>query len=383
MTSVQRQAVIVGTYTTEQGSLKGRSHHELLREALVGAVTDAGLSVKDVDGIANIRSDTKSASISAPGLWAELLDKPLFYHEMVDTAGASHCASLTHAAAHVAAGLCDTVVVVSGWNRGSSREIVEEMAYMHGEFDASWGSLAASWFSMIAKRYLAESGTTSTQLAHVAVAAREWARLHPQAMRQEPLSLEDVVGSALVADPLRLLDCCQTNNGAGAVVITTMERARDLAQRPVAVLGGGECYVGRGYTDSDRSFDGHGAAISAQRALARAGVTLRDVDIFGIYDPFTFMPLLLLEEIGYCGPGQAGRLAEAGAFRPGGAVALNPHGGALSWGNSINSLAHAIEAIRQMQGRAGARQLPDPRVSLIHGFGGTLNLHSTVVLGRV
>lgn len=380
MTVQGRKAVIAGVYATEQGPHADRSGYALQREALLGAVADAGLTLADVDGLANIRSDTKSASVAVPGIWAELLDHPLTYHEMVDVAAASHCASLAHVAAHVEAGLCDTVVVLAGWHRGSPKDIVREMAYMHGEFDTSWGSLAASWFAMIARRYLSESGTTMDQLAHVAVAAREWAALHPLAMRREPLSLDDVRESPPIAEPLRLLDCCQTNNGAGAVVITTMERADASGHRPVLVAGGGESYVGRGYTDVNRSYEARGAARSAARALAHADVPVREIDIFGLYDPYTFMPLMLLEEIGYCESGEAGALAENGAFRPGGSVALNIHGGALSWGNSINSLAHAIEAILQLQGRAGARQLSDPQTALIHGMGGTLNLHSTVVL---
>ena len=380
MTDHGRGAAIAGVHTTEQGELTGRTHHEVLREAVLGAVADAGLDLADVDGLANIRSDTKSAAVAAPGLWAELLDRPLTYHHMVDVAGASHCASVGHAAAHVSAGLCDTVVVVSGWIRGTRREIVREMAYMHGEFDASWGSLAASWFAMIAREFMRRGGVTSDDLAHVAVAARRWAALHPQALRRKPLTVDDVRAGPMVADPLRRLDCCQTNNGAGAVVVTTTDRARSGPNRPVTVLGSGECYTRRGYTDVTAALTDGGAATSARRAMDSAGIGVGDVDLFGLYDPFTFMPLLLLQEIGFCTGAEAAELAAAGELGPGGRVPLNTHGGALSWGNSINSLAHVIESVRQLQGRAGPRQVDDPELALVHGFGGTLNLHSTTIL---
>ncbi|MGH3756713.1 thiolase family protein [Actinophytocola sp.] len=382
MTDHGRGAAIAGVYTTDQGELTGRTHHDVLREAILGALADAEIDLAEVDGVANVRSESKSAAVSAPGLWAELLDRPLHYHHMVDVAGASHGACVAHAAAHVSAGLCDTVVVVSGWIRGSRKEIVREMAYMHGEFDASWGSLAASWFAMIAREFQRRHHVTMDHLGHVAVAARKWALHHPQALRRTPLSMEDVRAAPMIAEPLRKFDCCQTNNGAGAVVVTTPERARRTGRAPVTVLGSGECYTRRGYTDVFTALDDGGAAMSANRAWRSAGVTARDVQLFGLYDPFSFMPLLLLEQIGYCTPGEAAELAEAGELAPGGSVALNTHGGALSWGNSINSLAHVIESVRQLQGRADERQVRDPEFAVVHGFGGPLNLHSTVVLAR-
>jgi acetyl-CoA acetyltransferase len=375
-----REALIAGVYTTEQGELTGRAHHELLREAIVGALDDAGLSLGDLDGIANIRSETKSASAAAPGLWAELLGKNLTYHDMVDVAGASHCASVAHAAAHIEAGLCDVVAVVGGWIRGSRREIIQEMAYMHGEFDASWGSLAASWFAMIAQMYMRTRSVTASQMAAVAVAERQWAALHPQAIRKAPLSTQDVLESRLVCDPLHMLDCCGTNNGAGAVVLAAADRVGGSPYRGVRVIGSGECYSGRGYSDIRSSLDSHGARISAARAMEQAGVTAADLGVLGLYDPFSFMPLYLLEEIGVCEEGAAGGLAEAGELQPGGKLAVNTHGGALSWGNSINALGHLIEVVRQLQGRAGERQVKNADVGLVHGFGGTLSLNSTVVL---
>ncbi|HEV7649762.1 MAG TPA: thiolase family protein [Actinophytocola sp.] len=382
MTDHGRGAAIAGVYTTEQGELPGRTHHDVLREAILGALADAEIQLDEVDGLANIRSENKSAAVAAPGLWAELLDRPLRYHHMVDVAGASHTASVAHAAAHVSAGLCDTVVVVSGWIRGSRAEIVREMAYMHGEFDASWGSLAASWFAMIAREYQRRHQVTMDHLGHVAVAARQWALLHPQALRRSPLSLEDTRTAPPIAEPLRKFDCCQTNNGAGAVVVTTPDRARRTPHAPVKVLGSGEWYTRRGYTDVLTALDDAGAAASAARAWEASGVRPQDVRIFGVYDPFSFMPLLMLEQLGYCAPGEAAKLAEAGEFAPGGSVAINTHGGALSWGNSINSLAHLIESVRQLQGRAGDRQIPDADLAAIHGFGGPLNLHSTIVLAN-
>jgi acetyl-CoA acetyltransferase len=374
-------AALAGVYTTDQGELPGREHHELLMEALTGALADSGLQLENLDGIANVRSATKSAANSAPGLWSELIGKRIHYHEMVDVAGASHCAGILHAAAAISAGLCDTVAVLAGGMRGTRAEIVEEMAYMHGEFDISWGSLVASWFAMIGRRYMRTSGATEVDFAEVAVAAREWGALHPQALMRDPITVHDVLRSPYVAEPLHRLDCCLANNGAAAIIMTRRENLPSTLA-PVVVLGGGEAYAGRGYTDLEGYLAHPPIRDSAGRALRMAGVRIDDIDVFGLYDPFSPMLLLQLEELGLCGPGEAGELLRSRALRPGGRKGLNTHGGAMAWGNSMNSFAHAVEVVIQLQGRAGGRQVPNAQLGLVHGMGGTLNLHSTLVLGR-
>ncbi len=375
-------ARIAGVYTTAQGELTGRGHHELLAEALYGALDDAGISPMEVDGIANVRSETKSAAHAPAALWAELLGHPLRYHDMPDVAGASHCASIAHAAAAIGAGLCDTVVVLAGGMRGTRAEIVQEMAYMHGEFDLSWGSTVPSWFAMLTRRYMHEYGVSPEAMAEVAVAARGWAALHPQAMMKEPITVEDVLSSRMIAEPLHLLDCCLVNNGAGAVVLTSTERARGCRHPAVRVIGAGEGYATRAYADIAPQIKGSAARISASHALAMAGMAIEDMDVIGVYDAYTSVALMLLEDIGFGDRGDGPRIVADGALRPGGRLAVNTHGGSLSWGHGLAGLGHAIEVIRQLQGRADSRQIPRAGVGLSHTMGGPLSLHSTIVLAR-
>lgn len=375
-------ARIVGVYTTEQGELAGRAHHEVLAEALYGALDDAGLDAASVDGIANVRGETKSAANAPPALWAELLGHPLRYHDLPDVAGASHCASIAHAAAAITAGLCDTVVVLAGGIRGTRAEIVQEMAYMHGEFDVSWGSIVPSWFAMLTRRYMHDYGVPHEAMAEVAVAARMWAAKHPQAIMKEPITVEDVLASRPIAEPLRLLDCCLVNNGAGAVVLTTAERARDCRGVPVRVIGGSEGYATRAYADLAPQLAGSAARQSASHALSMAGMRIEEMDVLGVYDAYTSVALMLLEDIGLGERGDGPRIVADGALRPGGRLAMNTHGGSLSWGHALAGLGHAIEVIRQLRGAAGERQLQRARVGLSHTMGGPLSLHSTVVLAR-
>jgi acetyl-CoA acetyltransferase len=375
-------ARIVGVYTTEQGELEGRLHHELLAEALYGAIEDAGMRPAEIDGLANLRGDTKSAAHAPPALWAELLGHPLGYYAMPDVAGASHCASVGQAAAAISAGLCQTVVVLAGGVRGTREEIVQEMASMHGEFDVAWGSIVPSWFALLTRRYMKEYGVTADAMAEVAVAARQWAALHPQAMMKAPITAADVLASRMIADPLRLLDCCLVNNGAGAIVLTSTERSRDCANVTVRVAGAGEAYTARAYADLAPQVAGSGARLSSAHALEMAGATLKDLDVIGLYDAYTSVVLMLLEDLGFGERGDGPAIVADGALRPGGRLHVNPHGGSLSWGHALGGLGHAIEVVRQLQGRAGSRQIADARLGLSHSMGGPLSLHSTIVLER-
>jgi len=375
-------ARIVGVYSTEQGELTGRTHYDVQAEAFFGALANSAIDPREVDGLANVRAETKSAAHAPAALWAELLGHPLRYHDMPDVAGASHCASIAHAAAAITAGLCETVVVLSGGIRGTRAEIVQEMAYMHGEFDVSWGSIVPSWFAMLTRRYMHDFGVPHEAMAEVAVAARMWAAKHPQAIMKEPITIEDVLASRPIAEPLRLLDCCLVNNGAGAVVLTTAQRARSCPTTPVRVIGAGESYAMRAYTDLAPQVAGSGARLSASQALSMAGMRAEQMDVLGIYDAYTSVALMLLEDIGLGERGDGPRIVANGALRPGGRIAMNTHGGSLAWGHALAGLGHAIEVIRQLQGAAGDRQLPDARVGLSQTMGGPLSLHSTVVLAR-
>lgn len=376
-----RKAAIAGVYTTEQGDLPERTTDELLLEAIEGALHDAGLTLDDVDGIAGGRSPTDSAATAFPGYWSELLGHPVRYYSTVDAAAAAHCGNMLHAALAVASGIANTVVVIGGGSREGSRQAsVEKMAYAHGEFDVSWGTLVPSWFAMIARRHMHEYGTTSEQLAEIAVSTRKWAAMHPQAIMRQPLEIADVVGSRMISDPLHLLDCCLVNDGAGALVITRADHAADLRRKPIRILGGAEDYTFRGYVDVCHDWLSSGASYTGARSLEMAGIKHNEIDVLEIYDCFTITVMRMLEDLGFCGLGEGGAFVQDGRLRPGGALPTNTHGGGLSWGHSFSGLAHAIEAVRQLRGECGERQVAGAQTSLVHSQGGPTAMHSTVVL---
>lgn len=376
-----QRAAIAGVYTTDVGDLPDRSAEDLQFEAVAGAVEDAGLSLDDVDGIAGGRSPTASAASAIAGYWSELLGHPLRYHHNPDVASGGHSGNLMQAALAVAAGLANNVVVIGGGSRGANRKAaVSKMAAAHGEFDASWGTLVPSWFAMVARRHMHEFGTTSEQLAQIAVSTRQWASMHPQAIMKKPITVEDVVNSRMISDPLHLLDCCLSNDGAGAVVITRADVARDLPKKPVHVLGGAESYPFRGYVDVCHDWLKSGALDTGERAMEMAGVKHSEIDMLGLYDCFTITVLRVLEDLGFCEVGEGGAFVSDGKLGPGGALPTNTHGGGLSWGHSFSGLAHAIEVVRQMRGEAGERQVDGVELALVHSQGGPLALHSTAIL---
>lgn len=375
------KTAISGVYTTEQGDLPHRSHDELVLEAISGAAEDAGLSLHDIDGIVGGRSPTDSAATALPGYWSELLGHSIRYSSTVDAAASGHCANILHAALAVSSGIAKNVVVIGGGSRGGNRQAsVQKMAYAHGEFDVAWGTLVPSWFALIARRHMHEFGTTSEQLAEIAVATRQWAQMHPQSMMKKPLEIADVVNSRMISDPLHLLDCCLVNDGAGAVIVSRADHAKDLRKKPISILGGAEDYTFRGYIDTGHDWTSSGAVYTGARTLEMAGLTHNDIDVLEVYDCFTITVLRTLEDLGFCKVGEGGEFVADGKLRPGGSLPTNTHGGGLSWGHYISGLAHAIEGVRQLRGECGERQVQGAQTSFIHSQGGPMAMHSSLAL---
>ncbi len=240
-----------------------------------------------------------------------------------------------------------------------------------------------SYYAMAAQAYLHKYGGTREQLAEVAIAAREWALLNPKAFRygKGSLSVEDVVGSTMISSPLTAADCCLVTDGGGAVVLTSLERARDLKQRPVEVLGYGERTTNTSFTAVD-DLTVLGAAGSGADAFARAGITAADVDVLEVYDSFTITAALSVEALGFCGAGEVLDFIADGRIRPGGALPLNTAGGGLSYCHPGQyGVLLLVEAVRQLRGECGDRQVPGAQIAVAHGTGGILSTHATVVLG--
>jgi acetyl-CoA acetyltransferase len=251
------------------------------------------------------------------------------------------------------------------------------------EWDLPYGlGVPAASYSLAATRHMAQFGTTPEQLAAIAVSTREWAAMNPNARYQEPLTVDDVLGSPYVAEPLHKLDCCLVTDGAGALVLTSADRARDLRRPPVYVLGTGTSHTHAMSISQMPDLTVTAGAVSGPQAFARAGLSADDVDVVEIYDSFTITVLLALEDLGFCAKGEGGAFVEDAGLGPGGARPTNTNGGGLSYTHpGMYGMFLLVEAARQLRGECGDRQVPGASVAVAHGCGGVLSSTSTVVLG--
>jgi len=319
---------------------------------------------------------------------AEHLNLKPRFHDGTNIGGSSFVAHVLHAAAAIAAGLCEVALIVYGSTASSDRFAVGTGGLGGGDapdqFEAPYGPTVLNAYALCAQRHMHEFGTTAEQLAEIAVTTRRHAGLNPAAKFREPITVDDVLASRIVSSPLHLLDCCIISDGGGAVVVTSAERARDLPKRPVRILGGAEslCHTSMGRRDlTDMA-----AKESGPRALAMAGVAHADVDLCMLYDSFTITVLMTLENLGFCKKGEGGAFVQGGRLGLSGALPLNTDGGGLSSNHpGMRGIFLVIEAVKQLRGECGARQVAECAVALCHGTGGMLGLrHSgvTMILGR-
>ena len=374
---------IVGVADHGLYDVAGRSELQLQAEAAVLALGDAGLSVSDVDGIFTASNDM---SWIPSVLVAEYLGVQAKYTDATNIGGSSFEAHVGHAVAAIEAGLCEVALITYGSIQRSRRSRAlgaSGPVRLTQQFEAPYGMpLPIGAYAMAARRHMHLYGTTPEQLAQVAVSTREWAMLNPDAKMRDPLTVDDVLASPLIVDPLHLLDCCLVTDGAGAIVVTSAERAKDLRRAPVWVLGHGTAH-----THATISNMSHltlpSSTDSGRRAFEMAGVTPADIDVTELYDSFTITPILSLETLGFCGPGEGGPFVVDRGTGPGGTFPMNTSGGGLSFCHpGMFGIFLLIEAVRQLRGEAGGRQVADVELALAHGTGGALSSSATVILGR-
>ena len=378
-----REVAVVGVGESELG-VTGRSIYQLQTQAARTALGEAGLRVSDVDGLATTGVERFSATAMAE-YWGI---QPAWVSSTME-GGSSFEFMVGAAVDAIRSARCEVVLISYGSNQRSaaSRRLggVTELHTPSTQYEAPYGVLnPLSLYAMAAQRHFHEYGTTGEQLAEIAVAAREWALLNPKAYRYGAgsITVNDVLASPIISTPLHRLDCCLVVDGGGAVVLTSLERARDLPKRPVRVLGCGQSTTHISMSqipDLTRT----GAADEGTRAFAEAGIGPQDVDVAELYDSFTITVLLTLEALGFCGRGEGGAFVADGRTRPGGSFPLNTNGGGLSYCHpGMYGVLLLVEAVRQLRGEAGDRQvLPNPEVALAHGTGGLLSTHGTVILG--
>jgi acetyl-CoA acetyltransferase len=389
MVSLKNKACIVGVgetkYVRKPGS--GLSQLGLQLQAAKRAVDDAGISLKDVDGLMPFPNLGVAEEFAA-----NLGIENLRFATTVHTGGAAPVASLRIAAMAVCTGAANAVLIPAGWNGYSGartrQTVSEDVSSLPGgkiarDYYLPFGLTAPpQWYSLMARRHMHEFGTKAEQLGAIAVAMRKHAQLNSNAvMHGKPLTLDDYLASPMITDPYRLFDCCLETDGAAAVVVTSAERARDLAAKGVSIMGvaSGQPYPADEITNRKDIFE-TGLTIAAPEAFAMAEVAPKDVDFAEIYDCFTFEVLQQIEETGFCGRGEGGAFVENGRIELGGELPVNTHGGLLSEAHVLG-MNHIVEAVKQLRGDAGERQVADAKIGLVTGWG-DFGDGSICILGR-
>ncbi len=362
---------------TGQLELTGRA---LEATMVAEALADAGLSLDDVDGVCHAGSSIQLA---------EYLGVHPRFTDSTNTGGSSFEVHAEHAAAAIAAGLCDVVVSVYAATPRSDRILRRPVVRPNFggpnpmlEWEAPYGlRMPMGPYALAADRHMATYGTTSEQLAQIAVSTRAWAGLNPRARYRDPITVQDVLDSPMQCSPLHLLDCCLVTDGAGAFVMTSAERARDLARPPVYVLGAGTCHD-HAMISQMPDLTVTPGAVSGPDAFAMAGVGPADVDVLMGYDSFTITALLHLEDLGFCAKGEGGAFVADGRTGPGGSLPMNTNGGGLSYTHpGMYGMFLIVEAVRQLRGECGSRQVDGAEIAVAHGSGLVLSCMSTLVLG--
>lgn len=384
--SLRGAAFIAGAFEHPRRDIPDRTLAQIHAEVAIGALADAGLSISDVDAY--------YCAGDAPG-WgpvsmAEYLGLSCLTYDSTDTGGSSYLVHVGHAAAAIAAGHAHVALItLAGLPRNGGNQPGSASAFSaapESEFENMWGTSVVGNYALAAQRHMHEYGTTSRQLAEIKVAASLHAQHNPNAFLRDVVTVDDVVNSPLVADPLHRLDCCVITDGGGALVVVSPEVARSLPRSCVKVLGQGEAAKDTRGGRVDLTYTG--AVWSGPRAFAEAGVTPADIQYASIYDSFTITVLITLEDLGFCEKGEGGRFVLDGRLlAPHGGLPFNTDGGGLCNNHPSNrgGMTKVIEAVRQLRGEAHpAVQVPDCRLALAHGTGGSLAtrmMSSTLILG--
>lgn len=377
-----KRVAIVGAALSDCGRVDVKSPFELHHQAASRAVADAGLTKADIDGFAST-----GMGLMAPVEIAEYLGLRPTWIDGTGVGGAAWVVMAEHAVEAILAGHAETIVLVYGSTTRADLKARRRTANLNFgargpvQFDAPYGHALIAKYAMATRRHMYEYGTTIEQLAEIAVSTRYNASLNPDAYYRDPITIEDVQASDMIADPLTKLHCCIRSDGGGAIVLTTEERARDLAKAPVWVLGSGE--TSNHTTMSEwEDFTVSPAARSGKLAFERAGITPADVDVCEIYDAFTSMVLMSLEALGFCGIGEGGPFVADGRLRVGGALPTNTDGGGLSACHpGMRGMFLMVEAVKQLRGECGDRQVPDAEVACVNGTGGWFSSTGTLLLG--
>ena len=371
-------AVVGAAETTEMGTIPDASETYLIADAALNAFEDAGLTAKEIDGVAS-SSDSPVAIAHYLGITPTWVDG-------TQVGGCSFMLHVRHAAAAINEGLCTTVLIThgqsgrSGIGRSGRGGAPSSLA---GQFEAPYGGVGPTTaFTIPVLRYMKAFGLTHEELAMVAVIQREWASRNPRASFRDPITVADVLESRMIAYPFHLLECCLVTDGGGALILTSAERARDFPTRPVYLLGTGESCESPMISQMTDFTTSRAFRVSGEKAFGEAGITTEDVDHLMVYDAFAHLPIYGLEDLGFVGRGEAGKFIRERNTAPGGKLPVNTNGGGLSYMHSGQYGMYALqESVRQMRGIAPA-QVPGAKISVCHGVGGMFAASGTVIFSN-
>jgi acetyl-CoA acetyltransferase len=369
-------AVVGAAETTELGVIPNVSQIQLHADAALNAIADAGLKLSDIDGFAT--------AVETPQQIAHYLGITPTWVDGTAVGGCSFMIHVRHAAAALESGLCKTVLITHGESGRSgiarSRPAASPGS-LAGQFEAPYGPMGPpTLFTIPVLRYMKTYGLTHEQLAMVAVVQREWAAKNPRATFHDPITVEDVLSSRMIAYPFRLLQCCLVTDGGGALILTTAERAKDFPTKPVYLLGTGESVETPMVSQMADFTSSRAFRVAGAKAFEESGIAHKDVDHLMIYDAFAHLPIYGLEDLGFCKPGEAAGFIWERNTAPGGKLPLNTNGGGLSYMHSGMYGMYALqESVRQMRGIAPA-QVPGAKISVCHGVGGMFAASGTIIM---
>jgi len=386
MESLRGKVAIVGAADTEVGVVPHLSATQMYVKAAKLALEDAGITKDEVDGLITCNSWVEPYMYHAEMI-AEYMQIFPRYCLNVATGGGTTLAIMQHAATAIATGVCKTVLITMADNMlsGLSRDkAIEAMSTAgHAQFERPYGPPIPGFYALIAQAHMHAYGTTSEQLAAVSVACRKHASLNPAAQMRDPITVDDVLNSKMIADPLHLLDCSVVSDGGAAIIMTAAERAKDFRPQPVYVLGIGEGHSHE-HISQARNLTTSAAKEAGERTYAMAGLGPQDIDVAELYDCFTPVVVVELEDLGFCPKGEGGRFVENGRIELGGELPVNTHGGLMSHCHPGHpgSMFSVTEAVAQLRGECGPRQVQDAEVALVHAQGGIMSTHCSMIVAK-
>ena len=385
MHSLRGKTAIVGAADTAVGKVPDLSPTELCVDAALRALADAGIDKNEVDGLVTCQSMAEPHMYHAETI-AEYLQIFPSYCVTANAGGGTTFSTIRNAAAAINAGVCETVLISMADSLRSGLTRAQAMAMQsstgHPQFEIPYGPTVPAYYALIARAHMDRYGTTPEQMAAVAVNGRNYASLRTGAQMTESITVEDVLQSRMIADPLHLLDCSLVSDGGAAVVLTSARKANEFRTRPVYVLGMGEGHSHE-HISQAKDLSTSAAVQSGRDAYEMAGLTPAEIDLVQIYDCFTPVVLIELEDLGFCDKGEGGAFVESGATAPGGQLPMNTNGGLLSYCHPGHpgSMFALTECVYQLRGESGQRQVDTAQTALAHAQGGIMSSHATLILG--